>query len=67
MLKNAVEYHFTEITEPSRRNFHNDIDMNPHFSQNILNTCKGIFRMWIHRYIAMYMYPLAWIIVFFSI
>ena len=28
------------------------IDMNPHFSQNILN--KGIFRMWIHRYIDMY-------------
>ena len=24
------------------------IDMNPHFSQNILN--KGIFQMWIHRY-----------------
>ena len=29
------------------------IDMNPHFSQNILN--KGIFRMWIHRYIDMYL------------
>ena len=28
------------------------IDMNPHFSHNILN--KGIFRMWIHRYIDMY-------------
>ena len=28
------------------------IDMNPHFSQNILN--KGIFRTWIHRYIDMY-------------
>ena len=28
------------------------IDMNPHFSQNILY--KGIFRMWIHRYIDMY-------------
>ena len=24
------------------------IDMNPHFSQNILN--KGIFQMWIHHY-----------------
>ena len=31
---------------------HRYIDMNPHFSQNILN--KGIFRMWIHRYIDMY-------------
>ena len=28
------------------------IDMNPHFSQNILN--KGILRMWIHRFIDMY-------------
>ena len=28
-----------------------DIDMNPHFSQNILN--KGIFQMWIHHYIDM--------------
>ena len=28
------------------------IDMNPHFSQNILN--KDIFRMWIYRYIDMY-------------
>ena len=27
------------------------IDMNPHFSQNILN--KGIFQMWIHHYIDM--------------
>ena len=26
-------------------------DMNPHFSQNILN--KGIFQMWIHHYIDM--------------
>ena len=27
------------------------IDMNPHFSQNILN--KGTFQMWIHHYIDM--------------
>ena len=32
------------------------IDMNPHFSQNILN--KDIFRMWIHRYIDMYPHSL---------
>ena len=32
------------------------IDMNPHFSQNILN--KDIFRMRIHRYIDMYPHSL---------
>ena len=35
----------------------NYIDMNPHFSQNILY--KGIFKMWIHRYIDMYPYCLG--------
>ena len=29
------------------------IDMNPHFSQNILNKGTCIFQMWIHHYIDM--------------
>ena len=38
------------------------IDMNPHFSQNVLNkgpVFKGIFRMWIHPYIDMYPHCLS--------
>ena len=41
------------------------IDMNPRFSQNTLN--KGIFRMGIHRYIAMYPHCLDNIVLVFNV